>query len=332
MPTIGNVGEKYALIAMDMSVSSTSYGIAQLNDELWVVINCPPITFPDHWQQWIGSVRVDNMRNTNLTLLTKLPSPNPTILDQENEDLKRKVERYYYGLLLTGRMVSRGTPLLLTGAHNGQEVDVRQQSDLKVLPQFVGMPPDLVTPMHMDKAAALGKGLGEMEARGKFQRFFRVLKIYAGARSMTDALDQIHQFCRCIEGLIVPEVGQTARQFKSRTELFIGPGHHDLMGSLFDFRSAVEHLNVHLYVRRDRAQRVDLLRSVAIAEGIARHCIAHIISEPTLWPHFENDNALASFWHLRFSDRASLWGDPIDPNASVGNFRPDDISDQQLGI
>lgn len=332
MTTIVHAGEKYALIAMHTSVSSTSYGIMQMNDELWVVVNCPPITFPEHWQQWIGSVRVDNMRNTNLTLLTKLPSPNPTTLNQENEDLKRKVERYYYGLLLTGRIVSHSPPLLLTGAHDGQEVSVRQQSDLKQLPQFVGMPPDLVTPAHIEAAAALGKGLGEMEARGGFRRFFRVLGIYAGARSMTDALDQIHQFCRCIEGLILPKVGQTAKHFKSRTELFIGPGHHDLTGSLYKVRSAVEHLNIHLYVRRSRVQRIDLLRYAAIVEGIARHCIAHIVSQPTLWPHFENETALASFWNLPPTERASLWGEPIDPHSSVVDFVPDYISDEQLGI
>jgi hypothetical protein len=38
--------------------------------------------------------------------------------------------------------------------------------------------------------------------------------------------------------LILPAAGKTKRQFKSRAELFIGPGHHDLMGELYDVRSA----------------------------------------------------------------------------------------------
>ena len=40
---------------------------------------------------------------------------------------------------------------------------------------------------------------------------------------LQDTLDRLHQYCRCIDGLILPDAGETKRQFKSRTELFIGP-------------------------------------------------------------------------------------------------------------
>ena len=51
--------------------------------------------------------------------------------------------------------------------------------------------------------------------------------------------DSERKDARCIDGLILPDTGKTKQQFKSRTELFIGPRHHELMGDIYDLRSAV---------------------------------------------------------------------------------------------
>src|SRR5690348_7141172 len=113
---------------------------------------------------------------------------------------------------------------------------------------------------------------------GGFRRLFRVLAIYIKARATADLLDQVHQYCRCVEGFVLPPVGATARKFKSRTELFIGAEHHDLMGDLYDIRSAVEHLNEHLYVTgAGREDRMDMLRKAAIIEALARHCLCRVV-------------------------------------------------------
>jgi hypothetical protein len=72
---------------------------------------------------------------------------------------------------------------------------------------------------------------------GGHWRLFGTLQIYYEARTTFNILDRLHQYCRCIDGLILPKAGETKRQFKSRTELFIGPRHHDLMGDMYDVRS-----------------------------------------------------------------------------------------------
>jgi len=64
---------------------------------------------------------------------------------------------------------------------------------------------------------------------------FRVLHLYQETRTTADILERVHQYSRCIDGLILPKIGQTRRQFKSKTELFIGPYHHDLMGEIYDW-------------------------------------------------------------------------------------------------
>jgi hypothetical protein len=60
----------------------------------------------------------------------------------------------------------------------------------------------------------------------------RCLQIYQEARKLFDPMDRIHQFSRCLEGLLATAPGQSKKQFKSRTELFVGPKHHETMGTI----------------------------------------------------------------------------------------------------
>ena len=143
---------------------------------------------------------------------------------------------------------------------------------------------------------------------GGHRRLFRVGSVYTDARTTGAITDHIHQYCRTIDGLILSEPGKGRQQFKSRTELFIGAGHHDLMGDLYDIRSAVEHLHDYRYLERfNRAVRLDLVKKGAIAEYIARTALAHIIGTPSLWPHFGNSPALEKFWSLPAAERQQLW-------------------------
>jgi hypothetical protein len=61
-----------------------------------------------------------------------------------------------------------------------------------------------------------------VSAGTSYWRFFRVLQLYLKTRTIIDNMERLHQYCRCIEGLIVPNAGYSGKKFKSRTELFIG--------------------------------------------------------------------------------------------------------------
>ena len=167
---------------------------------------------------------------------------------------------------------------------------------------------------------------------GGMWRLNRTLHIYIATRATRDVLDRIHQYCRCIDGLILPAIGKTKQQFKSRTELFIGSGHHDLMGALYDIRSHVEHLHENRYLESfDREVRLDLAKKDAIVEYIARKALARIISQEALWPNFGNTPALEKFWTLSPQERRAIWGDPIDPMSPVAGFNPKYLGDGYLG-
>ena len=184
-------------------------------------------------------------------------------------------------------------------------------------------------------AAELGEKLDALAASplpGSHSRLFRVLDIYTETRTNEYILDRLHQYCRCIDGLILPNAGKTKRQFKSRTELFIGPCHHDMMGEIYDVRSAVEHLHENRYLENfDREIRLDLVKKEAIVEHIARTAIAQIVGNETLSSHFGNTPALAKFWALKAVERQRIWGDPIDPLDAIAEFDPKYIHDGRLG-
>jgi len=192
-----------------------------------------------------------------------------------------------------------------------------------------------VTLAELQLAAKIASQIAAIEAaplNGGHWRLFRVLHLYLEARSIRDNMDRLHQYCRCIDGLIVSKQGDAKKQFKSRTELFIGPCHHDMMGETYDVRSDVEHLheNKHLEVF-DRNARLDLVKKLEMMEYIARSALVRILLDRNLWPHFANTIALQAFWALDESKRRKLWGNFIDPNDALADFDPRYIYDGQLG-
>ena len=196
-----------------------------------------------------------------------------------------------------------------------------------------GYPPILAKDIQL-AAELAGKidALGTAPLTGGHWRFFRTLSLYTEARTIADILDRIHQYCRCIDGLILPEAGKTKGQFKSRTELFIGPRHHDMMGEIYDVRSAVEHLHENRYLESfDRQTRLDLLKKEAITEHMARSAIARIVGDSNLWPHFANTSSLREFWALEETKRRRIWGDPINQMDAIADFDPKYIHDGHLG-
>jgi hypothetical protein len=226
---------------------------------------------------------------------------------------------------------------VLTGSRQGDEIGVWQKSALNIpVPCVFRHYPD-VLPNDVEKAAELASNYLQLVAtapRGSAWRILRALSVYVKARSETQVLDRLHQYCRCIDGLILSEPGKGAKQFKSRTELFVGPGHHDLMDKMYVVRSDVEHLHEHRYLETfDRAERLDLMRKEAIAEHIARNALAHIIANRALSPHFGNIAALGLFWQLSPPDRQKLWGNAsIEPAEALADFDPEFISDSDLGV
>ena len=326
-------GEKYALVGLQVKLKGAppperiAPNLRVLTDTTFDV--------PPEWREWLGSIRADQVEGSNLFLVSKLESMTPDVLDGENQSLQQRVRHFYAGLLLSAMFSPTHEPVMLTGAREDGGIGVRQQTDLdRPVPQVFRPYPPLVA-RDLQLAARLAQQLDAMRPDTEpvqLPRLLRTMNIYLKTRTTSEILDRIHQYCRCIEGLILPAIGNTKRQFKSRTELFIGPTHHDLMGELYDIRSDVEHLHENRYLEIfDREVRLDLVAKEAIVEYIARSALARIISNDALWPHFGNTAALNAFWSLSLDEQRNIWGDPIDPLEALAEFDPKYLHDGRLG-
>jgi hypothetical protein len=292
-----------------------------------------PVQLDDNWERWLGSIKADSLRHSNLFLISQSPSTDLDVLDQENSNLDRQVYWFHLGLLLSVRLTTFEDPITLTGATYPDRVSVRQFGDTTRAAPILGLPPETVTLNCLDRAAQFAQALREWQNAGGSWRFNRVLQIYAAARASPDPLERIHQLSRCIEGLILPDAGKTRRQFIGRTETFIGPREHVQMGEIYDVRSAVEHLREYeLLQPPTRASREGLLREAALMEYLARQCRGHILLTKSLQPYFSSPAALVSFWKLSSSDRSKRWGPPIDLLSGLAEFHPQFLRDEDLGL
>jgi len=325
-------GEKFALIGLNVHVDqgferfSPCPGLMALGNAAFAL--------PDYWREWLGTLRIEDIEECSLLLLASMPSAAPDIHDAESAILKDRVAHWFGGLMLCSRLHQTQHPFLVSGGCDQLKIDVRQFTTFDPPHRAVVDPLVPVSVADLKRAADIGDKLGAF--KGPWQadhwRLLRCIGIYQAARCNRDLLDRVHQFTRTIEGLIDPREGDTKRQFKSRTELFIGPRHHDLMGKLYEVRSAVEHMHEYRYLEPfNREKRLCLAKLEAISEWIARDCLARILIDPDLLGHFGSVAALGEFWSLPPDQRRAIWGDPIDPLASIRGFRFDYVTDEELG-
>ena len=327
-----NIGEKYAAVALQSDRDR------QLSSRMWPngiwTTRKPFIYFDDHWREWLGSIRTEHFDSSNFFIVVKKSSQTPDILDQENRELSKLATNFYLGLLLAGRIPIYEKPLLITGGMTEKSASIRQLTDINCPIEFSGIDQDPLNQNVLTLASRIGDEIPHFWAvRDRYKRFRRVMNIYFSARTTTDILDRLHQYTRCVEGFIIPSAGQTARKFQSRTELFIGPSHHQLMKDIFEVRSAIEHMNDHLnMISTNREDRAQIYRWATIIEYIARDCIVRVIESTALRRYFETDEELLDFWKLSAQHRRELWGPPIDPLEAIGSFNQRLISNSELGL
>jgi hypothetical protein len=327
-------GEKYALLGLNLKSDQAGFVDEQLSPEL-AVLTRAAFKMPSHWREWLGSIRAEEVEDCDLFILSKLKSKQPGVLDGENQTLQARVWSFYRGLLLTSRFAPAHKPVVLTGSREDNEIGARQIQDLEapVSCVFRGYPE--VTREELRQAARLAVQIGKLGAIAKGDshwRLFRVLFLYVATRPERDLLDRLHQYARCVDGLVLTRPGKGADDFKSRTELFIGPGYDDVMGAIYADRNSIEHLHEdRLLEPFDRAKRLEIVRKEAVIEYIARTALCRIVLNESLWPHFANRKGLEAFWALPPGARRAIWGEPVNPLAPLAEFEPKYIHDGNLG-
>ncbi len=326
--------QKFSFVALSVNVDDKLPENMPFHPGLWATRKLP-VSLDAEWQKWIGSIRAERIaEDCNLFLCAAMDSMEPGVLDHENKQLDSAVMRLFDGLMLTGNVNTTATPIMIGGAYQPDGLTVRSISDLRQPMIPGGVDYDDVTAEMVALAYRHAMGRINFEKTTSYDRIARVLFIFDNAVVTPSVHERLHQFCRCIEGFILPNVGKTEKQFVSRTELFVGPSHHDPMRALYKMRSKVEHMHDYEWpegmVERDR--RLIVMRRAALVQELSRQCISHFLTTENMWPHFASPDRLASFWALPPPDRQNLWGPPFDLNAIDKKFDASAFSDEMLGL
>lgn len=120
--------EKYALIGLAVQIEQP-IPFRQIAPGLWVWTD-QKLAVPDHWREWLGTIRTGEIEQCNLILLSKMQSSAPDILDAENQQLQSQVWAFYLGLFLSSTFTPAHRPIVLSGARRDGVVDVRQENHL----------------------------------------------------------------------------------------------------------------------------------------------------------------------------------------------------------
>lgn len=305
--------ELFALIGLAVNMEDTSSG--QISLDLWVFTQ-NEFEIPTRWQDWLGRFRVDDIEGSNLFLVCKVEKPQGTY-DRSLRLVRRRVMNLYSGLLLSSRFSAAKSPFIFSGEGTLGEAQINRWQEISRPVECYPSPYPEIPSGSIPLAANIAQNLDEIWTETPLSRDFlrlaRVATIYGNARCMADPLDRIHQYVRCIEGFIVPEIGKTKRYFKNRTWLFLGEGKADLMEEIYEIRSKVEHLKEFEYLESSNLEiRPDVLEKEEFIEQAARKTLVHVICRMGLWQHFGNEESLKSFWQKSDNEKKEIWEQPLD--------------------
>jgi len=326
--------EKFGIVSVsDAFVENMTHDVA-LSDDTWVTSSLP-FEVDDNWRTWLGSIQAEHIEKSNLFIIATAPSESPKVLDGENERLRDKAYKVYFGLLLTDYFHTYDAPIQLTGSKWGNGLDVRSIGKMDSSISVPGTPFNKVDQIRLKKSKQLADAIDSLPSKARFSRFKKVIRSFYSGITSNFVEDRIHQFVRSIEGIVYPDIGKTERQFKSRTELFIGPKYHQLMGELYRIRSAVEHLH-HPFDGIPGNDFKDKLiyafKKAYEVEAISRYCISRLLINRSLWPFFEHDQSLSEFWKKDINSRKSIWGETFDIGQISQSFNKELITPNDLDV
>jgi hypothetical protein len=325
-------GEKFGLIVFPNILSTLSSPV-DLGNGL-AAFPGMPLEYDKTWRTWLGTILADEIKGAKLVLVSHGAIGNPQDIDRGNRLHKERVHALLWGLVVGGPLRLFNDPVLLTGAHElGSAPGVREVGHMST-PRFTtGGPPRRVDEELLRDGARRAEVVLSLFTAPQFDRLKRVFNAFVTAVNATTLDARLHQFVRVTEGFIRPTRSNTLKQFKSRTELMIGPRSHESIEEIYNLRCDVEHLHDPLRSLGDteeRARRMWYLRRTFQAETLARHCLQRLFDRPRVMTQFENDDSSDAFWRMTPNDRQAVWGPPMADFDDCG-FDEALVKDSDLG-
>ena len=306
---------KFAAIAFSHSTSSLKNQIKVIDDIFFL----PQLPFQVDatWQEWLGTLRSDEILQADLVLFATAPSASPEVFDAENQKLQETVLKLLYSLLVLG-VPSYGNMNVLSGANRDGHISVRQVARMPTFYVGSGNSPYAVNDDAVAELRSIFESIRTIYSTpGNFIQLRRGLKAFQQAVAEANDYDRLHQFIRSIDALLMTEKGKGKKQFKRRCRTFIlcDSEFEQVLDSMYELRGRVEHLTDwdDLFPKANPQERLSAAnRRTRQAEALSRHVHKEILKTPALLSLFQSSQSLIDFWRLPDDEKARLWPNKFD--------------------
>lgn len=320
--------EKFACIALHNVSRDKSFDELDLGDGLWVTSKIP-FDLDDTWRKWMGSLKSEAFAKSDFVIIAKKQSSKPEILDEEHQELGRRV----YGLFLM--LLMHGVPnydeaLDAKGSMIKGETNTREFGPVDVHYIPADVMPKRINRESIDSAANLEAKLRAIyAAKSKHMRFKRGFHAWRRGIMESHGDNMLHQCVRAVEALLHPSAGKTTDQFAHRCQTFTTRSKDttNLLRELYELRSCTEHMNDwdKVLAKYDSTKREHManFRSYQ-AFLLASYVYRRVIGDNSIFHHFSSDNLMDTFWDMLDDEKDRIWGTKIDLELEAKlNFRPD---------
>lgn len=274
------------------------------------VFVCPKVPFNiDHrWQEWIGTLKTNEVTKANLVLISTLRSSSPTVMDAETLRLEATVLKLWYSILLLG-VPAYSSANVISGGRLDSEVQIRQFSRL---PTFYRGPQSPLFRLKSDlfpKAGRFFEVINKIYANpNKFTQLRRGLKAFQKALAESADYDRLHGFVRSLDAIVMTDKSRGRKSFIQRCRLFLHlkPMSDVTLGLMYDLRSRVEHQSdwYDLFsgaIDSERSVQASLITKQA--EMLARAAYQVVLMDEDLLSLFENTDVIKTIWTSGDLDR-----------------------------
>ena len=308
---------KFAFLVIPQThVGQDFQDILELDNGIYIFRN-PPFELDKMWKNQLGEFTRRDLEEADLLIGTKLLSTNPMVQGKETKILEIRVNHFLLALKISGFFRCDKSPWIISGAHVENSTHIRGLTPLLPVLKIQGIPIEHIGLKRLKRTSQIHSALIEIyNNTNQCSRIKRALEAFRVGLSIESGDEKLHRFVRCIEGFIYPEEGKTRKQFKSRTELFIGSRHHELMDLIYRMRSKVEHLHDALECLTEQIPLQEKIskatKNTILTESIARYCLSHFLLSKDLWTYFIDDESIKTYWKLDPKERETIWGNQLD--------------------
>lgn len=300
---------KFAILAVHNVRADVASGTV-LQDGTQVLADFP-FSLEDHWRNWIGTVQFEKLQGSNLFLIRTAThgwadGQLQIAGDVVSEQLQHELGSIFAMLRMLGT-IEYESAYTLAGYVEAGKVTCRQFSQTERFNETRGCLPWAIQEKDLRSAVDLSEAYGRFQQEtpaGQTRRFGRGCYSLKVGFERYYASDRLHAFVRALEALILPEAGETEKQFVTRCAVFAGPQAaqgmiQEALRDAYRMRCDIEHVHewdrsLQTYPAAER-EHVAYWRTRQM-EALACAAYTKVLLNPKLAEYFYDEGKLMIFW------------------------------------